>query len=292
VSPVVADVGFALAYEEGNGHERPLTLVLSPAGDLAAVAQTYGVQGRVFDLPTGRALAPLVRGDDCAHVSPFPLAFVDYDGRTLLIHGTDWNRLDISDPRAGTRLTVRPSPTSHRDPTYDDPHYIDYFHGRLAISPDYSWIADDGWVWHPMGEVVTWSLADWLARNVWESEDGPSRRDLCWGDYWDQPLCWLDDRTLAVWGRGGRDRSEPEVRIFDVPAGTELHRFTGPYGSLFFDRYLFSCSSRSGTAVWDVASGELLHQDPTCRPTHYHPGTGQFLALNPDGTFVTSQLAE
>jgi hypothetical protein len=54
------------------------------------------------------------------------------------------------------------------------------------LSPDQEWIADNGWVWGAAGIVTSWSPRWWLEENVWESEDGPSRRRFVqrWY-YWD-----------------------------------------------------------------------------------------------------------
>ena len=71
------------------------------------------------------------------------------DGRTLVVHATDWNRLDVSDPATGERLTLRDLP----QPESGQPRpnrYMDYCHAGLSVSPDYEWIADWGWIWHPV----------------------------------------------------------------------------------------------------------------------------------------------
>ena len=44
---------------------------------------------------------------------------------------------------------------------------------RLVPSPSQEWIAEDGWVCHPIGSVVSWSIERWLQHKVSESE--PSR---------------------------------------------------------------------------------------------------------------------
>jgi hypothetical protein len=288
-------------YDSAHLQREKLSLYLSPGGDTAAVVQNYGLHGSMIDLADGRELMRLGRENHCAWASPFPLAFVEREGRTLLIHGTSWNRLDISDPRTGELLTPR---QVVRTEHVTAEHYLEYFHFRLAPSPEGGWIAEDGWVWHPIGMVVTWSLDRWLQQNVWESEDGPSRKRLVTRVEWDQPLCWLDDRRLAVWGSGegepvcsngalgwGENPAfVPAVRIFDVVSGEEVRWFAGPRGALFFDEHLFSCSGVIGTAVWDAATGERLHHDPTCRPTRYHRGTKQFLTVLPNGVFQLSRL--
>jgi hypothetical protein len=209
----------------------------------------------------------------------------------LLVHGTAWNRLDISDPTTATLLTQR-SLTIPEQGKDRPEHYLDYFHCGLTISPNQDHIADNGWVWHPVGVVASWNLSRWLHENVWESEDGPSKQRLCWRSYfWDGPLCWIDEKHLAVWGLGEDDEwLIPAVVIFDVVSGQQERWFAGPKGTLVFDRYLFSADQTEGTSVWDEATGErLLREDSFC-PLRYHRGTKSFLTILPDGGFQISKL--
>jgi hypothetical protein len=285
--------------------DEPLTLQLSPDGRLAAVANIYGRFGQVVDLTTGAPTMALDRGDYHEDVSKFPLAFFTYADRPLLVHATDWNRLDISDPLTGALLTPR-QPTSYQHGEPRPEHYLDYFHCGLSVSPNQEWIVDNGWVWHPWGIVRSWNLPRWRETNYWESEDGSSIRSLCDRSYlWDAPLCWIDNTTLAVWGEG-RDDEEmvPAALIFDVVSGERLRWFAGPdvapynvwppnsgrRGWMVSDRWLFAVSPQHGTGIWDVVSGERLHHDPDCIPTMYHRGARHFLTLLSDRTIRLSTL--
>lgn len=128
------------------------------------------------------------------------MAFAEYKGRTLLIHGTEWNRLDLLDVRSEKRITTR------QTPFYDaangrSEHYLDYFFGKLHVSQGGEWIVNTGWIWHPYGELRSWNLPAWVM-NCWESEDDPSvQTHLDPQEDWDQPLVWINDYTIAVWGR-------------------------------------------------------------------------------------------
>ncbi len=136
--------------------------------------------------------------------------------------------------------------------------------------------------------VTTWNLRRWIDENVWESEDGPTRRDLCDQDDWDRPLCWLDGQTLAVWGYRGPDL--PSIRVFDVTSGREVRSFIGPLGELVYDTYLFSFAPELGITVWDVETGEQLLRDDTFSPVGYHHGARRFVTVQPGGLFQVSQL--
>jgi len=269
------------------------SLIVSPGGEIAAVVETRGRYGAVLDLGSGRTTMRLDRGDYYPDKSDFPAAFFVRDGRLLLIHGTDWNRLDVSDPCTGELLTER-SPTSYQSGEKRPDHYLDYFHGRLVVSPGNDWVLDDGWVWHSVGVVQSWNLRRWVGENRWESEDGPSKRLLAYRAYfWNGPICWIDEKTAAVWGFGcDDDNLIPAALLIEVETGRRIRWFAGPIGSFTYDRYLFSSSVEEGTSVWDVATGERLLRDGEFRPAVYHPGARRFVTILPGDQLRISRLAE
>jgi len=265
--------------------KQPLLLRLSSDAQYAAIANTHGQHGIVIDLATEKATMHLQRDNYYIQHSDFPLTFFEQDDRTFLVHGTLWNRLDISDPQTGRLLTERTIQPYEKGKLPE--HHLDYFHCGLTVSPDQEWIVNNGWIWMPIGILTTWNVKRWLNENLWESEDGPSKRQIGhrWY-YWDGPLCWVDNRTLAVWGYGEDDIwLLPAAAIFDVVSGKELRWFAGPQGNFFFDDYLFSCSDEHGTAVWDIKTGERLLYDRNICPTHYHHGAKQFLRVLSDRAF-------
>jgi hypothetical protein len=262
-------------------------------GELAAVVETRGSYGIVLDLNATSPTMRLDRGNEEVEHSNFPIAFVVIDGKTRLLHATDWNRLDISDPRTGELLTARslqPPPIGQNRPAHD----LDYYHAGLTVSPAGNWVIDNGWVWHPRGVITTWNVRSWLQGNPWESEDGPTRKELCWRTYfWDGPLCWIDDKTVAGWGYGNDDKNLiPAVLLFDVQTGNQLTWFAGPVGKLAYDHYLFSFSPEAGASVWDSATGERLLHDVSFCPTIYHSGARHFISILPNGQLSISWLAE
>jgi hypothetical protein len=286
-----------------------LSACASPDESLVAIYETRGLKGVVVENATGKVLFTFQRGEYHHKVTPFGVAFCEHAGRTLLIHTTNWNRLDITDPRTGELLTHR-EPTSYKKGEACPEHYLDYFHGALYPSPDGTWIADDGWIWAPFGGVLAWSLRHWLTENAWESEDGPTKHTLCGRAYfWGGPICWIDNKTLAVWGYGNDDDwLLPAVRLFDVETGTELRWFPGPQtsrdqkafweptvpfhnGWMVCDELLFVCSVEHGVSVWDIAEGTWLCEDTSFYPGAYQRSTKTFLTLRSDGTFQLSVLS-
>ena len=170
-------------------------------------------------------------------------------------------------------------------------------------------------MWHPVGIVTTWSLRQWVTANIWESEDGNSKKSLCWRDYfWDGPLCWVDNRTLAVWGLGDDDILLIRgVRLFDVESGAEKRSFVGPVGgeekevmqvqgkettilhragTLIFDRWLFSWMAGNPFSIWDIEDGARLLEERDFTPLGYHPASKEFLSILPDGGLRLSRVRQ
>lgn len=280
-----------------------LSMELAPDGQFAALANTFGERGIVVDLHSGRITMPFQREAYHNNVTPFPIAFFQHDNASLLVHATEWNRLDISNPATGKLLTTRESPrySENRESEY----YLDYFHGRLRASPAGRWIADDGWAWHPVGSIRSWSLQRWMEENLWESEDGETVQYLCNREYfWGGPLCWMNERHLAVWGYGRDEYLIPAIRIFDVVTNTELRWFAGVEieshgdgqklgrqgGSLVYDGHLYALSDKHGLSAWDPEVGTCLFRDPTLTPTAYDRGSKTFLSLLPERPFRLSRF--
>lgn len=225
---------------------------LAPSGRYAALVNDYGRYGAVFDLKNARQTMNLDRGDYHPETQPFPLAFFAHDGRDLLVHATAWNRLEISDPQNGTLLTPRAA-LNYED---KNSHYLDYFHGALHVAPDGEWIADDGWVWHPVGAVCVWNLKSWLD-NFYESEDGDSKCELSYCvDNWNRPICWLDAHRVAIEGIG--DSDDAMIRgatVFDARSGATLARIAGPSGEYWSDGARLFSVENDGLHLWDVTNG-------------------------------------
>jgi hypothetical protein len=264
--------------EPWAGHRCRRRLHASANGMFAAVVNDYGRLGEVIDLRTGRTTLTLDNQGGHEETVPFSLAFARGGERDVVVHRTAWNRLDVSDARTGALLTAR----SHAEPAQDgtpSEHHLDYFHGALRVSPDGRRILDDGWVWHPVGFPAVWDLDRWLEGEVWESEDGPSRADVCGRDYyWDHAMTWIDSTRVAVGGLGDDEEvMRPGARVFDttrtaegdlwrMPTSVELLAFEGPSGQFFSDgTRLYSSGDSEGA---DAGAGAL-------RPVRLGPFRGR-----------------
>ncbi|MGD9760041.1 MAG: hypothetical protein AB7U71_21275 [Comamonas sp.] len=257
------------------------------SGDYAVIADDGGTFGVLVNLRTGERVMQLFGGDYHPRTVPFSIAFVQHQGRDVLIHRTQWNRLDVMDCATGENLTERDGLA------FEQPHYLDYFHGRLLPSPSQQWLLDDGWVWAPVGIPAVWSLPAWLDGNRWESEDGPSRKRLAQGEGWDLPCVWLDDSRVAIWNVGNWDDDgfgdclpAPGVVIFDIHAPVPEEGHAGqlwPMPGLPPARHLHCVSGRllvvgEGQGwLWDVPTRELLCHWPDFAPQGWHAQHGELI---------------
>jgi hypothetical protein len=196
------------------------------------------------------------------------------------VHRTAWNRLDVSDALTGRLLTPR-EPTSYQRDEPRPEHYLDYFHGALRSSPGGRWLADDGWVWAPVGIPRVWDLRRWLDEYRWESEDGATLKYLCQRDYhWNTPMCWIGEDLLAVSGIGTDDVAMLDgARVFDVATGAELVTFPGPRGAFFAAGRRLYTAGPDGLEIWDPFTGHRTGTVPGFVPTAHHPGSGELASI-------------
>jgi hypothetical protein len=286
--------------EPWAGHTLRQHLHTSDRGEFVAVVNDYGRYGQVIDLASGKVTLALDGEDYEPETVPFSFAFTEFNSRVVAIHRTQWNRLDCSDAATGKLLTER-GPTRYQSGEERPEHYLDYFHGALSVNPSGTRIADDGWIWHPVGVPYAWSLERWLSDNVWESEDGPTKMDLCARDYyWDVGMTWLDDTRIAVAGIGDDDADmHAGARVFDVstsgppgimyrsdlPWAQELKAFAGPTGAFFSDGLSLFSSDETGLSRWNVVDGVRTAHVPDIQPTHYHRGARELVQVKEDILF-------
>ncbi|HEX6044661.1 MAG TPA: hypothetical protein VFZ22_09255 [Pyrinomonadaceae bacterium] len=287
-------------------HDFPLTrrLHASNSGEFVAVVNDYGRYGQIIDLRTGNVTLSLDGGAYHPNTVPFSFAFADIRGSVVAIHRTRWNRLDLSDPATGKLLSEREQTIQQSEEQQRPEHYLDYFHGALYINANQTRILDDGWIWHPLGVPATWSLEPWFASNVWESEDGPTRRDVCARDYyWDQGMTWLGEHTVVIGGIGKQDwlivdgarifdltrNGEPWARDPDKYFPLEVFQFPGPAGKFFSDGTALFSSSEAGLSRWSVEDGARTGHLDGFRCTHHHRGTSELVELK-EGVLVRWQM--
>ena len=225
-------------------------------------------EGAIINLQSGFEVLKLNAGDYHMQENPFPVCFIKHQGKTAVMHATDWNRLDITDLETGLIITERDiekMPEENNDSVFSE------WAGVLKPSPNQERVATIGWVWHPFGCAYSFNLKRWLAGEKWEADSSIHRRSYAgWDGFWDSSFLWIDDKRLCIWGVPSKDDyslSESNVAIFDAETEDELLRFSGPTKDvLFYDEFLFSGIEKEGNnnlgvSIWNIENGDLLHQE-------------------------------
>lgn len=263
-------------------------LHVSRCGTWAAVVQDRGRYGAVVETAGGSPRLMLDGGDYHPETVPFALAFAEHGGRTVVVHRSAWNRLDVTDPATGELLTAR----ELADASAEDPeHYLDYFHGALYLSPDGTRLYDDGWVWQPLGVPAVWSLNAWLDGNPYESEDGPTLIYNPDFEEWNEPVVWIREDRLAHRDAGEGPHRPPAIVILDPTAtqpgyGGHLRIKTVrtlpdlAAGQYFTDGEHLLISTEAGLNAYDIDTGEQQFVIEGFRPTRQDPHTGTLIQID------------
>ncbi len=234
----------------------------------ACIVQKNGTDGMVINLSDSKYKKQLVRGDYCAHVSLFPIAFYTNENQTFLIHGTDWNRLDITCLETDELLT-------NRIVEYEtNSNYFDYFHSSLYVSPESKLFISSGWVWQPYEVITLYSIENFLKE--FELSHTQIEFKETSGYNWERPICWIDNKTLAI-SYNERESGEikgdvsSEIVFVDVLENkiNERIEFNGfsltdegeVGGELFFDsekKYFIGLNKQSGLLIKDINGREIF----------------------------------
>lgn len=236
----------------------------SPCGKYVVVCEASGSLGYVVLIDNSEVTMRLDRGNYYPEQSLFPAVFFTHRGETRIAHGTDWNRVDVSEPATGRCLTTREPEVGENGRAISE-HYMDYFNGPLLVSPDQKWLVNEGWVWGPAAAVRAWSLERWLEHNVWEPESGPSSQipQALLGYDWGWPICFIDDDVLASWSV--RTSTFEEDRPGITLVSTKTWRECGYIGAnenncraLYAWEGNLYAASKDGLSVFSPQTGERL----------------------------------
>jgi hypothetical protein len=140
--------GQVASYHVAGSFDRAIT---SADGTYAFIYQHRGTKGLL--LKKGELLREISRSDYHAGDYEYPAAFATVAGVTYLIHcPIEYNQLDFEEVETGELVTN----IAGRAP-------VDYFHSRLEVSPNTTFLLSKGWAWHPWDMVVAFDIAACLA---------------------------------------------------------------------------------------------------------------------------------
>lgn len=270
------------------------SLQIHTFGNYVSIVQRKGFRGVVLDITDGGFTKNLSRIDYHAESCTFPIGFYEKGGTTFLIHGTEWNRLDITCLDSDELLTDRVVDCD------SDQNYFDYFHSSLLVSPDFDKFTSNGWHWHPVDTITVYEIDSFLERfelsnfsiDIGEFEER--------GGYnWDRPLCWIDNQTLGIGHNGGeaaegKEKFPSEILVYDLTSGKLAKRIefdgfdvdqTGEAsGRLYVDRinrWFIGLNHRTGLLIADE-HGKVLRKDNNATAAKYSPLHGLLYSLESD----------
>lgn len=233
--------------------------VQSPTGRYAAIYERLGTKAVLMD--RGRVLRELNRSYYFANTYEYPIVFFTHpDGRELIAHCPEnYNQIEIDEVATGNRLTAG----IEREPA-------DFFHSRLAVSPDGTRLLSAGWIWHPFNSVSTWRITDALADARDLDKLNPSDGAVCVEI---NDAAFIDsDRILVSSSPEAQDLSEDERGEFGPghlgilnPATSEIVSLSKVEETL--GRMLWLGDGRvlglyETPKVLDMRTGKVIHRWP------------------------------
>lgn len=249
----------------------------------ACVVERFGLHGAVVDLRNG-AIREIQREDYHADVSSYSHAFVEHHGKCLLIHQTEWNRLDITDLETGRCMTERQVVYNYKPEQRDDngaviaaarddsENYLDFFHSRLHVSPNCKNFLSNGWMWSPVDNIIAYDVSDFFRT----FDPGGAKTEFGGGYNWDRPCTFIDDDTFVAVVDELKDEEEQDnepylplwfYRISDAHEG-HRYRHINAFRKLACDAF--------GLNKYGEVHGDL----------YYDPNLENLVAISDKGGFL------
>lgn len=275
-----------------NISERKKPLRIDCHYPYVCVTERFGLHCALIDLSNG-AIKTFSREDYHADVSSYSVGFLQYEGRTLFIHQTQWNRLDITDLQSGANLTEREVycrlvsegycdvTGKYINAVFDKKNHSGLFHSRLHVAPDSSHFLSNGWEWAPVDHIMVYNLNTFLSR----FEPSGYAINYYNGYNWDRPCTFIDsDRFVIATDNNIEDLDdEPEYRqlwfyrisddLFDEKRYVAykkvacelfpLNEYGEVSGELYYDCELAILIALSASGAWLLTpEGEIKNHFP------------------------------
>ena len=247
------------------------------------VTERYGLNAATVDIRTGQTRS-FAREDYHCDVSSYSAGFLEHQERVLLIHQTQWNRLDISDLETGELLTKRQAVPQE---AVDD---IDYFHSLLHVSPDGKHFLSNGWIWHPVDHIRCFETARFLK----EYESCEAQTAYYSGYAWDRPCTFVgNDGFVLASDQGQLSMAEGVVAsaLKEPPAYHQLlyYQISEVEARLYtysgYENQDTLPLAYSGKADCDVFAFDE-YGEITGGELHYDAESGHLVALSEKGAFA------
>ncbi|MHA6758926.1 WD40 repeat domain-containing protein [Streptacidiphilus sp. PAMC 29251] len=278
--------------------------VSSPSSRFHAVYRVRGTKGAIFDRTEKLREINRSRYSSGAYEYPIALGWLP-DGREVIAHCPEvYDRLHIDELATGRRLTAR------------DGESEDFFHSRLAFSPNGRRLLSAGWGWHPISSAMVFDVATALADPA--TLDGEGLLAAGFGFESEiESACWLSDDSLVLSGLpdpfwSGRDAVGPdddlrpdEIGVWSLTdsAWTTRHTMDVRIGTMLTLHGALVLSLYGHPKVVDTNSGEVVqdwpdlvtgHQESSIinrasvPPVAVHPSGTRFAVAAADGITVVT----
>jgi len=235
----------------------------SPDGRYAVIYEKLGTKGLL--LHDGKLIRELDRSFNFAEAYEYPVAlFHNRGGQLLLAHcPEEYCRIELEEAESGQTLTT----SCERKPS-------DFFHSRLAASPNGKRLLSAGWWWHPWSAVECFDVGCALAdpRHLDHGDTLPYSSSVCLAE--ESSACWLDDDRIAVAASDELEDAQesrgadagPLLRprglaVYDLASRTCLSAFQldEPPGTIMAIGTRHVLSLYSHPKLIDLSTGEVLH---------------------------------
>jgi len=297
--------GFVLLAILENINSRDRFIKIYYHFPFVCVTERYGLHAAVVNV-VDRHTLNLSREDYHSDVSSYSIGFLERDGRMLLIHQTQWNRLDITDLETGEMLTTREviyKKTEETEqinnrtyPKFEKKNYIDFFHSLLHVSPDGKHFLSNGWVWQPVDNIICFETGSFF--NEYET---CGKHIEYWRGYaWDRPCAFVGndmiviaadkDNIITAEGVDENKLKAPPAyhqllfyKISEIKAGIYTYSGYENYDTL---PLAYSCKADCDVFTFDeygeITSGEI----------HYVHETERLVVLSQKGAFELTLTGE
>jgi hypothetical protein len=163
-------------------------------------------------LREGKVVREIDRSFYLANAYEYPIVpFRLGSGREVIAHcPADYCRLDIEDLASGEILTA----SNERSPA-------DFFHSRLAVSPNGRWLFSAGWHWHPFDAIYVYDIAAALADPIHLDGVGLGIAPDAWAD--ECNACFMPNNQLVV-AVNGMETNNADMEVADgLPAEIQTY---------------------------------------------------------------------
>ncbi len=231
--------------------------ISSENGEYVLIYQKLGTKGLL--LKNGELLREINRSYYQSSVYEFPVAFLNYNDRTYLIHcPIQYCQLDIEDAETGEIITNTPE----RDPQ-------DVFHSRLEISPNNKYILSKGWYWHPFDGIELFDVEQCIANpQLLDSGKTPTNVTAEISS-----ASFINDHELLICASNEEpiddENEEPippgHLAVWDIKTDTIKNavKIKGVYGNIFAIDHKKCWDLFDYPKIINMENGEIIDKDST-----------------------------